>query len=141
MTFEARRTTHHEQITNTFYKIINAEIAPMIKPTHKLSVKRKYWRLSLCASIICLNRKYSRLQELKYGPGTMHTGFPSSLGFGVGGWSYSNFLASAVVYTSASKKSLRPYFRAFECTIQVLGPFMDYVNSADCPSNLSALPP
>ena len=34
---------------------------------------------------------YSRLQNVGTRPGTMYAGFPSSLGFGVGGWSYSNF--------------------------------------------------
>ena len=33
-------------------------------------------------------------KELEYGPGTIYAGCPSSLGFGVGGPSYSNFLAS-----------------------------------------------
>ena len=32
-------------------------------------------------------------KKLEYGPGTMFAGFPS-LGFGLGGLSYSNFLAS-----------------------------------------------
>ena len=34
--------------------------------------------------------------KLEYGSGTMYAGFPSSPGFGVGGPSYSNFLASPV---------------------------------------------
>ena len=33
-------------------------------------------------------------KKLEYGPVTIYAGFPSSLGFGVGGQSYSNFLAS-----------------------------------------------
>ena len=32
----------------------------------------------------------------EYGPGTIYGGFPSCLGFGVEGQSYSNFLASTV---------------------------------------------
>ena len=35
-------------------------------------------------------------KRLQYGPGTICLGFASCLGFGVGGWSYSNFLASSV---------------------------------------------
>ena len=35
-------------------------------------------------------------KELEYGPGTICAGFACSLGFGVGGQSYSNFLASTV---------------------------------------------
>ena len=35
-------------------------------------------------------------KRLEYGPGTIHGGFPS-LGFGAGGQSYSNFLASTVL--------------------------------------------
>ena len=34
-------------------------------------------------------------KKFEYGPGTIFAGFPSSLGFGVGGQSYSNFLAAA----------------------------------------------
>ena len=37
---------------------------------------------------------YSRLQKVGMWPGTIHGGSPSSLGFGVGGQSCSNFLAS-----------------------------------------------
>ena len=33
-------------------------------------------------------------QKLEHGPGTIDDGSPSVLGFGVVGWSYSNFLAS-----------------------------------------------
>ena len=33
-------------------------------------------------------------RKLEYEPIMIYVGFPSSLGFGVGGWSYSNFLAS-----------------------------------------------
>ena len=36
-------------------------------------------------------------KKLEYGPGTRYSGFPSFLGFGVGGQSYSNFLISTVV--------------------------------------------
>ena len=36
-------------------------------------------------------------KTLEYGPGTNYAGFPSSLCFGVGGPSYSNFLASTVL--------------------------------------------
>ena len=39
-------------------------------------------------------------QQLEYGPGRIYAGFPSSLGFGVGGQSYSNFLASTVAGSS-----------------------------------------
>ena len=35
-------------------------------------------------------------KKLEYEPGTIHVGVPSSLGVGVGGPSYSNFLASTV---------------------------------------------
>ena len=35
-------------------------------------------------------------RKLEYGPGTMQAGFPSSQAVGVGGQSYSNFLASTV---------------------------------------------
>ena len=35
--------------------------------------------------------------KLEYGPGTIQAGFPSSLGFEVGGQSYSNFLAATVL--------------------------------------------
>ena len=35
-------------------------------------------------------------KKLEYGPGAIYAGFPSSLGFGVGGQSCSNFLASTV---------------------------------------------
>ena len=35
-------------------------------------------------------------KKLEYGPGTKYAGLPSSLGFGAGGQSYSNFLASTV---------------------------------------------
>ena len=35
-------------------------------------------------------------KKLAYGPGTFYAGFPVSLGFGVGGQSYSNFWASTV---------------------------------------------
>ena len=35
-------------------------------------------------------------KKLECGPGTFHDGCPSSLGIGVGGQSYSNFLASTV---------------------------------------------
>ena len=35
-------------------------------------------------------------KKLEHGPRTIHDGCLSFLGFGVGGWSYSNFLASAV---------------------------------------------
>ena len=33
---------------------------------------------------------------MQHGPGTIYAGFPSSLGFGVGGQSYSKFLAPTV---------------------------------------------
>ena len=36
-------------------------------------------------------------EKLEYGPGTICADFPSSLGFGAGGQSYSNFLASTVL--------------------------------------------
>ena len=51
---------------------------------------------------------YSRLQKLEYGPGTSYGGFPSSLGFGVGGGSYSNFLASTVALSIHFKGSILP---------------------------------
>ena len=35
-------------------------------------------------------------KKLEYGPGTIYPGCPSFLGVGVGGQSYSNFLASTV---------------------------------------------
>ena len=35
-------------------------------------------------------------KQLEYGPGTICAGFPSSLGFGVWGQSYSNFLTFTV---------------------------------------------
>ena len=42
-------------------------------------------------SIIAVDSK-----KLEYGPGTIYAGVPSSLGFGVGGQQYSNFLASTL---------------------------------------------
>ena len=39
---------------------------------------------------------YGKLQKFEHGPGTRYAGCPSSLGFGVGGESYSDFLASTV---------------------------------------------
>ena len=35
-------------------------------------------------------------EKLEHGPGRNHAGFPSSLGFGVGGPSHSNLLGSTV---------------------------------------------
>ena len=35
-------------------------------------------------------------RKFEYGPGTNYGGVPSFVGFGVGGQSYSNFLASTV---------------------------------------------
>ena len=39
---------------------------------------------------------YSRLHKVGQWPRTMYAGVPSSLGLGVGGQSYSNFLSSTV---------------------------------------------
>ena len=47
-------------------------------------------------------RLLNRLQRLEYGHRTMCDGFPSFLGFGVGGRSYSNFLASTVARSTQS---------------------------------------
>ena len=44
-----------------------------------------------------LSRRTVDSKKLEYGPGTIYAGFPSSLGFGVGGQSYSKFPASTVV--------------------------------------------
>ena len=41
-------------------------------------------------------------KKLKYEPRTIYDGFPSTLGFGVGGKSYSNFLASTVSFLECS---------------------------------------
>ena len=43
-----------------------------------------------------MQRNHSRFQKLEYGSGTVDSSSPSSPGFGVGGQSYSKFLASAV---------------------------------------------
>ena len=41
-------------------------------------------------------------RKLEYGSGPFYAGVPSSLGFRVGGQSYSNFLASTVISTVCS---------------------------------------
>ena len=43
-----------------------------------------------------LGPEYGRLQKLEHGPRMLSAGFASSLGFQVGGRSYSNFPASIV---------------------------------------------
>ena len=52
-------------------------------------------------------------KQLGYRPGVIYSGFPSSLGYGVGGQSYSNFLASTVYYpTWAPRKVPMSLLRA-----------------------------
>ena len=60
-----------------------------------------------CVLLTCIlegcHEPYSGLQKVGTGPGAIYAGFPSSLGFGVGRQSYSNFLAG--FYFKLFKKS------------------------------------
>ena len=44
-------------------------------------------------------------KKLEYGSGMIYAGFPSYLGFGIGGCSYSNFLVCTVVDPQLADKT------------------------------------
>ena len=59
--------------------------------------------------------------KLVYGPRATHAGFPSSVGLGVGGQSYSNFLASAVIINASNPPMIKiPFKRAYTLGLDFL---------------------